>query len=90
MEIVFDETYKSEWDIPINAEMKFQETFDMESDTNNFKHEFGFMTKKHGRPFMEYCRASWITCKDFMTVEEFCKMNANMPVGFFRNKIDVF
>jgi hypothetical protein len=88
MEIIIDNTYKCEWDIPARAWDTFCENaFDTESDTQNFKLPFAKMTKKFGRQYMEYCRASWVTCKDFMTPEEFCKMNGNMPIGFFKNKI---
>lgn len=51
---------------------------DFKSDINNFKYSFEKMTKIYGRQFIEHCRASWITCKDIMSVEEFCKMNAKL------------
>ncbi len=91
MEFVTDTTYKAEWEIPAQAWTKFMnDAFDMESDVQNFKYEFKTITKKYGRQYMEFCRAAWTTCKDIMTVGEFCTMNAGMPVGFFRAKIDVF
>ena len=66
---------------------KFYKTFDFENSENNFKYDFKMMTKKYGRQFIEYCKASWlVNCED-MTEENFCKMNANMPIGFFKSKI---
>jgi len=91
METIIDETYKAEWDIPNQAWDKFiDETFDKESDTQNFIYPFKVMTKKYGRQYMEYCRASWVTCNSFMSPTEFCAMHANMPIGFFNKRIDVF
>ena len=65
---------------------KFHKSFDFISDDNNFKFDFKNMTKKFGRQYIEYCKASWIA-NDNMNEEEFCKMNANMPLGFFKSKI---
>jgi len=89
--IEINKTYKSEWEIPVQSWEKFvTEAFDTESGDQNFKYPFPKMTKMFGRQFIEYCRASWVTCKDFMSPEEFCKINGNMPIGFFKSKIDIF
>jgi len=77
----------SKWKINKESWDKFLESFDSESDENNFKFSFKIMTKKYGQQYMEYCRASWVTCKEFMSAKDFCKMNANMPIGFFNAKI---
>ena len=88
MSIIEVHDYEAKWSIPEQAWKKFlDEAIDFESDKNNFKYEFGIMTKKYGQQFIEYCRASWITCMDIMAEEEFCKMNADMLIGFFKGKI---
>ncbi len=33
---------------------RFMESFDMESDTDNFKYDFKTMTRKYGGAFIEY------------------------------------
>ena len=71
---------KESWD-------KFITSIDFESDENNFMFPFNVMTKKFGMQFIEYCKAAWNINDDVMTEEEFCKMNANMPIGFFKGKI---
>ena len=89
--LIIDKTYKSGWEITPKSWEKFiDEAFDTESDDQNFKYPFPKMTKMFGKQFIEYCKASWVTCKDFMTPEYFCKMNGNIPFGFFKSKIDVF
>jgi hypothetical protein len=62
---------------------KFIETMDYDSDVNNFKYDFKYMTKNHGNAFIEYCKAMWEANEGVQTEEEFMKMNANMPKGFF-------
>lgn len=83
--------YVEEWVIPPQAWEKFvTDAFDTESDDHNFKYDFKTISKKYGRQYMEFCRAAWTTCSDIMSPEKFCAMNANMPIGFFKAKIDVF
>jgi len=62
---------------------KFIETMDYDSDVNNFKYDFKYMSKNHGNAFIEYCKAMWGANEGVQTEEEFMKMNANMPKGFF-------
>ena len=79
--------YKEKFEIKHEEKEKIMnEAFDFESDDNNFKYPFAIMTKKYGRAFIEYCRAMWFA-NETMTKEEFCKINANMPIGFFENTI---
>ena len=72
------EIKKQAWD-------NFVESIDFESDDTNFKYEFKIMTKKYGRAYIEYCKDMWDSTD--MNEDEFCKMNGNIPVGFFKNKI---
>jgi len=62
-------------------------TMDFESDTNNFKIPFTEMTKKHGNAFIDFCRAQWSANDGVQTEDEFRKMNADMPIGFFEKNI---
>jgi len=79
---------KSKWNIPKQSKDKFfDEAIDWNSDDQNFKYPFKTMTSKYGIQFIEYCKAMWIARDEIMTVEKFCNMNANMPIGFFKNKI---
>lgn len=79
--------YKEKFDIKHEEKEKIiNEAFDFESDVNNFKFPFHIMTKKYGRAFIEYCRAMWYV-NETQDVDEFCKMNANMPIKFFENTI---
>jgi hypothetical protein len=61
----------------------FCDAMDFESDDRNFKHDFGVMTKKFGNAYIEFCKAAWEANDGVMSEEEFMKMNANMPRGFF-------
>lgn len=73
------EIKKGAWDNFMNA-------VDWESDTNNFKFPFKIMSKKYGQAYIEYCKAMYIANNEVQTDEDFCKMNADMPIGFF-NKV---
>ena len=79
-------TKKKNWDISNESWEKFLTSIDFDSDVNNFKYPFNIMTKKYGVQFIEYCQAAWIA-NDNMNEEEFCKINANMPIGFFNGRI---
>ena len=63
------------------------EAMDFESDTSNWKFDFKKMSKQHGREFIEIITAMWEANDGVQTEEEFCKMNSNMPEGFFKNVI---
>ena len=65
----------------------FMKSVDFESDTSNFKFEFKIMTKKYGQAYMEWCRNYWECNEGVQTEEEFCKMNANMPMSYFEKVI---
>ena len=67
---------KDAWD-------NFMTSFDYESDTSNFKYDFKQMTKMFGKAYIEYCKAMWEANDGVQSEEEFCKMNANMPMVFF-------
>lgn len=73
-------------EIKNDAWENFISTIDYESDTNNFIYDFKVMSKKYGNAFIGYCKAMWIANGGVQTEEEFCKMNADMPMGFF-NKV---
>ena len=79
--------FESKWEVTEQAQKKIVDSFDFESEDNNFKFDFKIMTKKFGGTFIEHCRAAWVACGDTMTPDEFCKINANMPIGFFKSKI---
>tara|TARA_R110000868_G_scaffold76573_6_gene220184 strand:- start:13397 stop:13633 length:237 start_codon:yes stop_codon:yes gene_type:complete len=74
------EIKKDAWD-------NFMTSFDYESDVNNFKHDFKHMTRYYGVAYIEYCRAMWSANEGIHTEDEFCKMNGNMPKGFFDKTI---
>ena len=74
------EIKKQAWD-------NFMDSIDFESDVNNFKHEFKVMTKKYGQAYMDYCRNAWSANMGAQTEEEFCKMNADMPISYFQKVI---
>jgi hypothetical protein len=74
------EPNSAQWDV-------FNKCIDFESDTNNFKHDFKTMLKKHALAFIANCKAAWITNDGILTEEEFCSMNANMSQSFFESKI---
>lgn len=69
---------------------RFMTTFDEESDVNNFRFSFKVMSKKYGANYIDWCKDMWMAAKDTgcQTKEEFCKMNADMPIGFFNNVIN--
>jgi hypothetical protein len=74
------EIKKEAWD-------NFMTIVDFESDDTNFKIGFKEITKKYGRAYIEYCKSMWEANEGIQSEEEFCKMNGNMPIGFFNNKI---
>ena len=74
-------------DIKKGAWDNFMTSFDYESDESNFRFEFKVMTKKFGQCYIEYCRAMWKANEGVQTEEEFCRMNGNMPMGFFNGKV---
>lgn len=53
----------------------------------NMKSDFSKITKTAGVAYFEFVRAQWISCRDFQDPIEFCKMNGNMPLGFFEKNI---
>lgn len=67
---------------------RLMEVMYFESDDSNFKVDFKVLTKKYGRDFVDYCKIVWESCKEFQTEEEFCKMNGNIPKGFFDKVIN--
>ena len=73
-------------DIKGQAWDNFMTSVDFESDANNFKFDFKIMSKKYGNAFIEYCKCMWQASDQ--TEDEFCKMNANMPRGFFDKVIN--
>ena len=75
------EIKKDAWDNFMNA-------VDWESDTNNFKYDFKIMSKKYGQAYIVYCKAMWSANEGVQTEDEFCKMNADMPRGFFDKVIN--
>lgn len=66
----------------------FIDTIDFESNDNNFKYDFKIMSKKYGNAFIEYCKCMWQANDGIQSEDEFCKMNANMPRGFFDKVIN--
>lgn len=60
---------------------------DTESETSNVKGEFVAISKKHGAAYIDYLKSAWICNKDFMSEEEFCRINGNVLKSFFENKI---
>jgi len=75
------EIKKQAWD-------NFMESVDFDSDVNNFEYDFKVMSKKYGNAFIGYCKAAWQANAGVQTEDEFCKMNANMPRGFFDKVIN--
>jgi len=75
------------FDIKGSAQSNFINAMDFDSADSNFIHDFGTMTKQFGQAYMEYCRAAWAVNDNIMTEEEFCKINGNIPMGFFNKKI---
>ncbi len=74
-------------EIKSEAWNKFIDSIDFDSDTNNYKYDFKIMTKKYGNAFIECCKAAWMANEGVQIEEEFCKMNTNMPKGFFEKVI---
>jgi len=66
---------------------RIHEIIDYESDDSNFKIPFKAITKKYGREFVAVIQAMWEANDGVQTEGEFCKMNADMPKGFFENVI---
>ena len=66
---------------------EFIKIMNAESDDSNFKIDFKNITKKFGREFIMYCKAAWEANEGVMIEEEFCKINGNMPIGFFNKQI---
>jgi len=67
------------------------EIADFESANANFTIPFKKLTKKYGREFIAYARAAWLANVEAgklgLREEEFCRLNGDMPLGFFNNKI---
>jgi hypothetical protein len=57
-----------------------------DGDTN-VKGEFKSLTKKFGLAYIEYCKVAWQANDGCLTEEEFCRINGNIPKGFFDNKV---
>lgn len=54
---------------------------------SNVKSDFSQITKTAGVPYFEFLRAMWVCTKDYMTPEEFCKINGNVPLKFFEKNV---
>lgn len=60
------------------------------SDDSDWTMDFTKLSKKHGRAYMEYLRASWWTNEKLggsLTDEEWCRTNGNVPLKFLEDKI---
>lgn len=74
----------------MGREMNYSRIFeimDFDSDDQNFIIPFNQITRKYGREYIAFCKAAWEANGGCQTVEEFCKMNGGMPIGFFKGKI---
>ena len=59
------------------------------SDSNsNTKGDFGKLSKKFGLAFIAYLQAAY-QAKDEMSVDEFCRINGGIPLGFFVKKVKI-
>ena len=56
-------------------------------EESNTKFPFKTMSKKFGVAWMAYCQAAWEANDDCLSEEEFCKLNGEIPDGFFKHKI---
>ena len=56
-------------------------------DDTNVKGDFSSLSKKAAVPYFEFLKAQWICSRDHMGAQEFCKMNGDVPVGFFEKNI---
>ncbi len=68
--------------------MNIISVIDFESDTSNFKVNFKVLTKKYGKSYIELCKLMWSTNNDVLTVDEFCKLNGEIPINFFNKVIN--
>ena len=59
------------------------EVLDFESDEANFTVSFKILTKKYGREFKAYAQAAWLANDGILTEDQFMKMNAGIPKGYF-------
>lgn len=84
---VIEINIESQKEVKSEAWKNFLESFDFESDDRNFKYDFVHMTKKYGNAYIEHCRAAWAVNDGVMSDDEFCRINGNMPIGFFNSKI---
>lgn len=66
---------------------RFNDIFDFESNTSNFKVDFKELTSKYGSDYIPFCQAMWQANDGVMTEEEFMIMNGNMPKGFFEKVV---
>ena len=69
-----------------NLMQRLAEVMDFDSDDANFRVAFKKLTKKYGREFIAYSKAAW-EANDGLSEEEFCRLNGNMPKGFFDRKV---
>lgn len=67
--------------------MNIENIIDFENDDKNFTMDFTKAGKKVGRDFIEMIQAMWASNGGSQTEEEFCKMNGDIPKGFFDNKV---
>jgi hypothetical protein len=66
--------------------------WDFDSENSNFKIDFGKLTAKYGKAFIVYLISSYnanlqIPVEFRMSDDKFCKINGNLPIKFFENKI---
>lgn len=73
-----------EWNRLLTEAM--HEEFD-ENAYSNFKYDFGTLTKKFGGAYIKYCQFAWEASGGMIDDEEFCRINGNIPYGFFAKKI---
>jgi len=69
------------------AKNRIVEILDFESDNQNFKTSFKNATKRYGKEFISFVKAMWEANDGILSEDEFCKMNCNIPKGFFNNVI---
>ena len=62
---------------------------DTESEDSNVKADFSVICKKMAVAYFDYLKAMWVACKDYMTEEEFCRINGKVEKKFFEEKIKV-
>jgi len=54
---------------------------------NNVNADFTKITKVAGVAYFEFLRASWVCMKDYITEQDFCKVNGNVPISFFEKNV---